>query len=196
MSGGPYDCILFLHSIDCWDLACFCWYFKIIWNLGRVWLAQNTYGWHLEWWPVGGLVSIQVPPPLKNQTDTREAGQRLLVTFQPWTMKVTLNHWLRDEKPLGSTTDPQNCPVPRYRRLRTASRDQKSVLLLLLFKYISKLPSCPLQVPLEGLWNALFDQKFKSVRTKLTYESQKLMMFSCYLCVSSKSEMKSAALLS
>lgn len=48
----------------------------------------------------------------------------MLVTFQPWTMKVTLNHWLRDEKPLGSTTHPQNCPVPRYRRLRIASRDQ------------------------------------------------------------------------
>lgn len=104
--------------------------------------------------------------PLWNQTDLRKLGEgsRLMVIiFQSLTTKVTLNHWRRNQKPPCPTIISHNCPRPQAQEAERGitSLDQKSLLHLLLSHSCLKVPPRPLQAPLEGLWNALFNRKFK-----------------------------------
>ena len=166
MSGGPYDYIFFLHYIDCWGSTGFC-YFKIISNLGRVWPAQNSMWRTLSLGamtkPLSQGASFNPSAPFSEQPNWHQRSWEkvvswMLITFQPLTMEVTMNHQLRDEKSPCSTTNSQNCPVPKYSKLaECGKRDQKSVLHLLPFKHVSEFPTCPLKVPVEGLWKALLD---------------------------------------
>lgn len=68
----------------------------------------------------------------------------MLITSQPLTITVTLDHRVRDEKPPCPNTDAQNRPHPQTEEAEGSIKGRS--IHLPPFKHVSKFPTCPLQV--------------------------------------------------